>query len=127
MVAYEVKCHPAHSTILKSLLIKLSVLDPLPPSDTNIHIIPHGLIQSTDATIVKGQPTQQNRFLAHTCIVLIFNITEDSMNAGIRNGIKTHLLAILSVIGIEPTYLTESSGKRLILVKKKHKHIQQEE
>ena len=27
-VAYEVKCHPAHSTILKYLLIKFSVLDP---------------------------------------------------------------------------------------------------
>ena len=100
MVTYEVKCHPAHSTTLKSLLIKLSVLDPLPPSNTNIHFIPHGLIQSTDATIVKGQPTQQNRFLAQTFIVLIFNITKDSMNAGIRNEIKTHLLAILSVIGI---------------------------
>ena len=40
-VAYEVKCHPAHSTILKSLIIKASVLDPLPPSDTTIHFIPH--------------------------------------------------------------------------------------
>ena len=43
-VVYEVKCHPAHSTILKSLLIKASALDPLPPSDTNIYFIPHGLI-----------------------------------------------------------------------------------
>ena len=57
-VAYEVKCHPAHSTILKSFLIKTSVLDLLPPSDTNIHFICHGLIKFTDATTVKDQPTQ---------------------------------------------------------------------
>ena len=53
-VAYEVKCHSNHSTIVKSPLIKTSVLYPLPPSDTNIHFIPHGLIQSTDATTVKN-------------------------------------------------------------------------
>ena len=42
-VVYEVKCHPDHSTVLKLLFIKSSALDPLPPSDTNIHFIPHGL------------------------------------------------------------------------------------
>ena len=119
-VAYEVKCHPKHSTILKSLLIKASVLDPLPPSDTNIHFIPHGLIQSTDATTVKNQLTQQNRFLSQTGIIPIFNITEDSMHGG-TNGIKKRLLDIPSVIAIEPTYLTETSGKWLILVKKSQK------
>ena len=110
-VAYEVKCHPTHSTILKSLLIKASVLDPLPPSDTNIHFIPRGLIQSTDATTVKNQLTPQNRFLAQTGIIPIFNINEESTNGGTNNGIKTRLLAISSVIGIEPTYLTETSEK----------------
>ena len=109
-VAYEVKCHPAHSTILKSLLIKASVLDPLPPSDTNIHFIPHGLIQSIDATTVKNQLTQQNRFLAQTGIIPIFNINKDSMNGGTNNGIKTRLFAIPSVISIKPTYLTETTG-----------------
>ena len=53
VVAYKVKYHPAHSTILKYLLMTSSVLDPLLPSDTNIHFIPRGLIQSTNATIVK--------------------------------------------------------------------------
>ena len=110
-VAYEVKCHPAHSTILKPLLIKASVLDPLPLSDTNIHFILHGLIQYTDATTVKNQLTQQNRFLAQTCIIPIFNINEESMNGSTNNGIKTRLLAIPSVIDIEPTYLTETTGK----------------
>ena len=56
-IAYEIKCHPTHSTLLKSLLIKSSVLDPLQPSNSNIHFIPHGLIQSTDATTVKTQIT----------------------------------------------------------------------
>ena len=57
-VAYEVKYHPAHSTLLKSLLIKSSVIYPLPPTDTNIHFIPHGLIQATDVTTVTNQITQ---------------------------------------------------------------------
>ena len=59
-VAYEVKCHPAHATILKSLFIKLSVLDALPPSDTNIYSTPNDSIQSTDAITVKTQSTQYN-------------------------------------------------------------------
>ena len=44
------------------------------------------------------------------------------MNAGTNNGIKKYLLAISSVIGIEPTYSTESSGKWLVLVKKLQKY-----
>ena len=83
-VVYEVKCHPAYYTIVKSLLTKASVLDPLPPSDTNIHFIPRGLIQSTDATTVKNHFTQQNHFLAQKCIVQILN----TMNAGTNNRIK---------------------------------------
>ena len=39
-----------------------------------------------------------------------------------NNGIKARLLDILSVIGIDPTYLTESSGKWLVLVKKSQKN-----
>ena len=115
-VEYEVKYHSAHSTILKSLVIKSSILDPLPPSVTNVHFTPHGLIQSTDATTVKNQLIQQNRFLAQTGILPIFNITKDSMNAGTNYGIKKRLLAISSVINIEPTYLIEFSGKWLVLV-----------
>ena len=43
-VAYEIKCHPAYSTMLTSVLIKSSVLDPIPPSNINIYFIPPGLI-----------------------------------------------------------------------------------
>ena len=39
-VAYKIKFHPAHSTLLKSLLIKSSVLEPIPPSESNIHFKP---------------------------------------------------------------------------------------
>ena len=106
-IAYEIKCHPVHSTLLKCLLIKLSVLDPIHPFDSNIHFIPHGLIQFTDATTVKTQITQQNHFLTQTGIVPIFSIPETTMNLGIKN----RLLDIPSVIGFEPTYLTKSSGK----------------
>ena len=106
-VAYEVKYHPTNSTLLTSLLIKSSILNPLPPTDTNIYFIPYGLIQSTDATTVKHQITQQNLLLAQTGIVSIFNIPKTSMKAGI----KTRLLQIPSVIELAPTYLTKSSGK----------------
>ena len=90
---------------------------PTSSSDTNIHFISHGLVQSIDATTVKNQITQQNWFLAQTGIVLIFNIPEASMNAGI----KTWLLDIPTVIGLEPTYLTEASEKWLVVVKKSPK------
>ena len=42
-IAYEIECHPAHSTQLKSLLIKASVLDTILPSDSNIHFFPTAL------------------------------------------------------------------------------------
>ena len=98
-IAYEIKHHPVHSTMLKSLLIKSSVLDPIQPFDSNIHFISHGLIQSTDATIVKNQITQQNCFPGQTGIVPIFNIPEETINSGI----KTRLLSIPSVIRLIAT------------------------
>ena len=100
--------------MLKSILIQGSILDPVLPSDNHIHFIPYGLLQSTDATTGKNQITQQNRFLIQTSIVLILNITTDTMNSGL----KEHLLAITPVIGLEPTYLTAKSGKWLVIIKK---------
>ena len=82
-------------------------MESFPPSDTNIHFITHDFIQPTDTTTEKNKTTQQNRFLAQTGIVSIFNISEVTMN----NGIKARLPDIPSVIGIESMYLTESSGK----------------
>ena len=107
IVAYEIRCHPAHATLLKSNFIQSSVLDPFPLSNNHIHFVPYCLLQTTDATIVKNQITQQNHFLAITDIVLIINITQDTMNSGL----KERLLAISSVIDLEPTYLTTKSGK----------------
>ena len=106
-VAYEIKCHPSKSILLKSLLIKSCILDLIAPFDSNIHFIPHDLIQSTDTPTVKNQITQQNHFLTQTGIVPILNITETAMNSGI----KTRLLDIPSLIWLDPKYLTESSAK----------------
>ena len=86
-VAYELKCHPDHSPILKYILIKSSVLDPFH------HPTQKFKIQSTDATTVKNQLIQQNCFLAQTSIVPIFNINEDSMNSETNNGIKNDSLS----------------------------------
>ena len=84
-----------------------------PPSDNHIHFIPYGLLQPTDANTVKNQTTQQNRFLAQTGIVPIFNITPETM----QSGLKDSVLERISVIGFEPTYLTTKSGKWLVIVK----------
>ena len=89
---------------------------PHPPSDNHIHFIPYGLLQTTDTT-VKIKTTQQNRFPAQSGIVPILNITQDTMNSGL----KERLLAIPSIIGLEPTYLTTKSGKWLVIVKKNRK------
>ena len=55
-VSYEIRCHPDHTTILKSilLLIQVSMLNPITPSDNHVHFITYGLLQTTDATIVKN-------------------------------------------------------------------------
>ena len=106
-VVYEIKFHPSKSILLKSLLIKSCVLDLIAPFDSNIHFISHDLIQSTDVTTVKNQITQQDNFLTQTGIVPILNITETAMNSSI----KTRLLDIPSLIGLDPKYLTESSAK----------------
>ena len=106
-VAYEIRCHLDHATLLKSILIQESVLDPVSLSDNHIYFIPYGLLQTTDATTDKHQITQQNRFLAQTGIVPILNIIPDTMNSSL----KYHLFAITSVIGLGPTYLTTKSGK----------------
>ena len=53
-VAYDIKFHPATFILFKSLLIKASILDSIPLSDSNIHFISYGLIQSTDETTVNN-------------------------------------------------------------------------
>ena len=60
---------------------------------------------------------QQNRFLAQTGIVPILNITKDAMNSGL----KERRISLPSVNGFEPTYLTEKSGKWLVVVESKKK------
>ena len=113
----KIRCHPDHTTLLKSILNQASVLDPVSSFDNHIHLIPHGLLQTKDATPVKNQITQHNRFLAQTSIVPILNIAPETMNSGL----KDRLLVIISVIGFEPTYLTTKSGKWLVIVKKSQK------
>ena len=113
-VAYGIRCYPAHATLLKSILIQASTFDPIAPSDNHIHFIPYGLLQTTDTNTVKNQIIQQNRFLANTGIVPILNITPETM----QSGLKDRLLAITSVISLEPTYLTAKSGKWLVIVNK---------
>ena len=122
-IAYEIKYHPVDSTLLKYLLIKSSVLDIIPPSDFNFHFILHGLIHSTDTTAVKNQLIQQNRFLAQIGIVPILNIPDKTMNSVL----KIRLLTIPSVVGLDPTYLTESSGKWSVVVKTIRKNQTQRE
>ena len=114
-VAYETLCHSTHATLLKSIIIQISALDRVLPSDNHIHFKPYGLLQTTDATTINNQITQQHRFMAQTGIVPILNITSDTMNSGL----KERVLAITSVIGLELISFTTKSGKWLVIVKKK--------
>ena len=116
-VAYEIRYHPVHAILLKSILIQAFVLDPVSHFDNHIHFTLYGILQTTDATTVKNQITQQNRVLAQTSIVPIINITPDTMNSCL----KECLLAITSAISLEPTYFTAKSGKWLVIVKKTKK------
>ena len=116
-VAYEILCHPDHANLLKSILIKSSVLDSLPLSGNHTHFILYGLIQTTDYTTVKNQIIQHNQFLAQTGIVPILNFTKDTRTSGL----KECLLALPSVIGLEPLYSNEKSGQWLVVVKKSQK------
>ena len=120
-IAYEIRCHSVHATLLKSILIQASALDLVLPSGNHIHFIPYGILQTTNVTTVKHQITQQNCFLAQTGIVPILNITQDTMNSRL----KEHLLAIPPVIGLKPTYFITKSGKWLVIVKNSEK-IKQE-
>ena len=106
-IGYEIRCHPYHANLLKTILIQVSVLDPIAPSERNFHFIPYGLIQTTDSTIVKNQITQQNRFLTQNGIAPILNIAKEKTTSGLEE----QLLALPSVTGPEPTYLNANSAE----------------
>ena len=116
-IAYEIIYHLVYSTLLKSLVIKSLVLDHIPPSDSSVHFISHGLSQSRDTITDKNPTIQWSCFLVQTGIVPILDIPETTMNSDL----KTRLFTIPSVIGLKPAYLTESSGKRLVVLKKVQK------
>ena len=83
-VAYEIRCHFDHATLLKSIFIQASVLDPISASKNYTHFIPYGLFQTTYSFTVKNQTIQQNRFLAQTGIVPILKIANDTMTSGLK-------------------------------------------
>ena len=116
-VAYEIRCHLDHATLLKSIFIQVSVLDPISASKNHTHFIPYGLFQTTYSFTVKNQIIQQNRLLDQTGIVPILKFAKDTMTSGL----KERLDALPSIIGLEPPYLTEKSGKWLVVVKKSQK------
>ena len=62
-------------------------------------------------------------FFFQTGIAPILNITPYTMSFGL----KYRLLAITSVIGVEPTYLTTKSGKWLVIVKNHKKNQARQE
>ena len=101
-IAYEVKCHPDHSALLRVLLTRTSVLDKTPPSDSTIHFIPYGIINVSDSNTVKHQIIQQNQFIHNTTIIPIHNIDENTMYSGLKDKLEN----LPSVTNIERTYLS---------------------
>ena len=119
-IVYEIKCHPDHSALLKVLLIRASVLDKNPPSDSTIHFIPYGLINVSDSNTVKYQIIQQNQFIHNNTIILIHNIDEDTMYSRLKEKLEN----IPSVTNIEQIYISSTSGKWLVITtqKKQSRH-----
>ena len=104
-IAYEIKCHPNHSALLKVLLTRASILDKNPQT---IHFILYGLINVSDSNTVKHQIIQQNQFIHNTTIMPIHNIDEDTMYSGFKENLEN----IPSVTNIEKhiSHLLQENG-----------------
>ena len=116
-IAYEVKCHPDHSALLKVLITRASVLDKTSPSDSTIHFIPYGLINVSDSNTVKHQIIQQHQFIHNTTIIPIHSIDEYTMYSGLKEKLEN----LSSITNIEIKYFSSTSGKWLVITTKPKK------
>ena len=116
-IAYEVKCHPDHSALLKVLITRASILDKTLPSDSTIHFIPYGLINVSDSNTVKHQNIQQNYFIHNTTIIPIHNIDKYTMYSGLKEKLEN----LSSITNIEKISLSSTSGKWLVITSKPKK------
>ena len=75
------------------------------------------MVQVIETATVRHQMIKQNKYLTKTRLITFYNIDEIIMH----NGMNTSLLTLSSILGIETTYLSLTSGKWFVLVSKKQK------
>ena len=111
--AFEVKCHPDQAKILKTLLIRSSLNTDTNNYD-NIQFVPYGLAQVAGEQVYKQQIVKQNVFLHNLAIIPVHNIDADIMYGEIIPKSRK----IGSIKGFEPTFLTDTRGKWLLVTTK---------
>ena len=117
-IAYEVKCQPNHSALLKVLLTRASVLDKNPPLDSTIHFILYGIINVSDSNTVTHQIIQQNQFIHNTTIIPIHTIDENTTYSGLKEKLEN----LSSITNIGKTLFSSTSGKWLVITTKPKKN-----
>ena len=71
-IAFEVRCHPDNTSILKTVLSRISSDDKTPSFEENVHFITYGLIQYSSPECYRHQIIMNNNFLHKLAIVIIF-------------------------------------------------------
>ena len=110
--AFEVKCHPEHVKILKTLVTRSSL-----NNYDIIQFVPYGLAQVAGEQVYKQQISKQNAFLHNLAIIRVHNIDSDIMYSEIIPKSRK----IGSIKGFEPKFLSHTRGKWLLVTTKSMK------
>ena len=110
-IAFKVRRHPDNSTILKSILSRISSDDNIPLSEETIHFVPYGLIQHSSPECYHHQIIMHNTFLHKLAIIIIFNIDSEIMYSELLPSLQEYP----KFKGIAPTHSTDSNGKWSII------------
>ena len=76
-IAFEVRCHPDNSSILNSILSRISSNDKIPPSEETVNIVSYGLIKYSSPECCRYKIIIHNNFLHKRAIIIIFNVDSD--------------------------------------------------
>ena len=109
--AYEIRCHPDKSKIMKTLLAKCSE-----DGNTNFSFILYGLSQITTNETYRRQIVLQNNILANMAVVPIHGISKK----GMKDKAQEKLIRTPGIRSIEVSHIIGENGKLLLLTSKKY-------
>ena len=116
-IAFEVRCHPDNTSILKTILSRISSDDKPPSFEETVHFVPYGLIQHSSLECYRHQIIMNNNFLHKVAIIIIFNIDSEIMYSELLSSLKQKS----RFKGIARTHSTDSDGKWTIITTKASK------